>query len=384
MKKLIAILLTLVLLTGCTAKVSLRSPAAASTMDFALNLFREAAADGENTLISPLSVLTALAMTANGAEGETLTQMESVLGGGVDDLDKWLDGASGENLKLANGIWMKDDNNFHPGQEFLKIAQKEYKAKIETAPFDDSTAEEINDWVRKQTDGMIDSIVDEFPEEAVLYLINALAFEAQWAKPYADYQVQEGTFTTEDGKTQTVEMMYDAVENYLRTKKATGFLKWYEGDRYAFAALLPNEGVSVTELLDSLTSEELAKVLANPEADVVQTAIPKFRTESDLELKGTLEALGMPNAFDAEKADLTPLGTCDQGNLYISKVKHKTFIEVGELGTRAGAATAVEIECGSAMVEPTTVYLDRPFVYMIVDMELNYPIFMGTCMEVNG
>ena len=383
MKKLIAIFLTLVLLTGCAAKVSPGTPAADSTMDFALNLFREAASAGENTLISPLSVMTALAMTANGAEGDTLAQMEMVLGGGVEDLNKWLDGASGENLKLANGIWLKDDDSFKPGEEFLQIARKNYGAKIETAPFDDSTAQEINSWVRKQTDGMIDGIVDEIPDEAVMYLINALTFDAQWEQPYADYQVQEDVFTTEDGKPQAVEMMYDAVGDYLRTEIATGFLKWYEGDRYAFAALLPNEGVSVAELLDSLTGEELAKLLANPEADVVQTAIPKFHTESDLELKETLEALGMTDAFDVEKAELTTLGIYDQGNLYISGVRHKTFVEVGELGTRAGAATAVELEAGGAMMEPTTVYLDRPFVYMIVDMETYFPIFMGTCMEVN-
>ena len=383
MKRLIAVLLMLVLLTGCAAKVSLGTPAADSTMDFALNLFREAAAEGENTLISPLSLLTALAMTANGAEGDTLAQMETVLGGGVEDLNKWLDGASGENLKLANGIWLKDDDSFKPGEEFLQITRKNYGAKIETVPFDDSTAQEINSWVRKQTDGMIDGIVEEIPDEAVMYLINALTFDAQWEQPYADYQVQEDVFTTEDGKPQAVEMMYDAVGDYLRTEIATGFLKWYEGDRYAFAALLPNEGVSVAELLDSLTGEELAKLLANPEADVVQTAIPKFHTESDLELKETLEALGMTDAFDVEKAELTTLGIYDQGNLYISGVRHKTFIEVGELGTRAGAATAVELEAGGAMIEPTTVYLDRPFVYMIVDMETYFPIFMGTCMEVN-
>ena len=383
MKRLIAVLLTLVLLTGCAAKVSPGTPAADSTMDFALNLFREAASAGENTLISPLSVMTALAMTANGAEGDTLAQMETVLGGGVEDLNKWLDGASGENLKLANGIWLKDDDSFKPGEEFLQIARKNYGAKIETAPFDDSTAQEINSWVRKQTDGMIDGIVEEIPDEAVMYLINALTFDAQWEQPYADYQVQEDVFTTEDGKPQAVEMMYDAVGDYLRTEIATGFLKWYEGDRYAFAALLPNEGVSVAELLDSLTGEELAKLLANPEADVVQTAIPKFHTESDLELKETLETLGMTDAFDVEKAELTTLGIYDQGNLYISGVRHKTFVEVGELGTRAGAATAVELEAGGAMMEPTTVYLDRPFVYMIVDMETYFPIFMGTCMEVN-
>ena len=381
MKRLIALLLALTMLAGCSA---IGKPEPATNLDFAVNLFREAAQEGENTLISPLSVLTALAMTANGAKGDTLTQMEAVLGGSVEDLNKWLGGSFGENVKLANGIWLKDDNAFNPQQDFLDTVKRGYDAKVETAGFDDSTAKEINDWVKKQTDGMIDGIVDEIPEEAVMYLINALAFNAQWEKPYDDYQVQEGVFTTENGDEQTVEMMYDAVQDYLRTENATGFLKWYEGERYAFAALLPNEGVSVRELLQSLTGEELAELLANPEADVVQTAIPKFRSESKLELSAVLKNMGMTSAFDQNMADFSDLGQYEGGNLNISRVMHRTFIEVCEQGTRAGAATAVEIECGSAMVEPNTVYLDRPFVYMIVDMGTNFPVFMGTCMEINA
>ena len=381
MKRLIALLLALTMLAGCSA---IGKPEPATSLDFAVNLFREAAQEGENTLISPLSVMTALAMTANGSAGETLTQMEAVLGGRVEDLNKWLGRSFGENVKLANGIWLKEDDAFTPRQDFLDVVKRSYDAKIETAPFDDSTAKEINDWVKKQTDGMIDGIVDEIPTKAVMYLVNALAFDAQWENPYADYQVQEDVFTTENGEEEPVEMMYGTVSDYLRMENATGFLKWYEGDQYAFAALLPDEGVSVRELLDSLTGEELAQLLSNPEADVVQTAIPKFRTENNLELSEPLKNLGVTSAFDQNMADFSELGQYEGGNLNISRVLHRTFIEVCEQGTRAGAATAVEIECGSDMVEPTTVYLDRPFAYMIVDMETHFPIFMGTCMEVNA
>ena len=396
MKRLIAVFLALALvLAGCggtsmehdVSKSPSRVPEVETdTMDFAVTLFREAAEEGENTLVSPLSVLTALAMAANGAEGDTLTEMESTLGGTREDLNDWLGGFKDDDqLKQAGGIWVKDDQKFDPNEEFLTKMQKVYDAAFTEAPFDKTTRDEINNWVREQTDGMIDGIIDEIPEDAIMYLINALSFEAAWENPYDEFQVQESVFTTEDGRELDVEMMYGTAYDYLRMENATGFRQWYENEDYAFVALLPNEGVTVAELVDSLTGEQLAQLLAQPEEDVVQTAIPKFEAESDFELSEVLMNLGMDHAFDADAANFSGLGTYENRNIYIDRVLHKTSIQVAEQGTKAGAATAVEIICGSAAFgpaeEPTTVYLDRPFVYMIVEHETGLPIFMGTCME---
>ena len=269
MKRIIALFLALALvLAGCGGEAILndvsKSPsnvpvAETDTKDFAVNLFREAAREGENTLVSPLSVLTALAMAANGAEGDTLTQMETTLGGTREDLNQWLGGfRDDDQLKQANGIWVKDDQKFTPDDAFLTTVQKSYDAILTEAPFDESTRDEINDWVREETDGMIDGIIDEIPEEAIMYLINALSFEAAWENPYDEFQVQESVFTTEDGRELDVEMMYGTAYDYLRTENATGFRQWYENEDYAFVALLPNEGVTVAELVDSLTGEELS------------------------------------------------------------------------------------------------------------------------------
>ena len=356
------------------------------TKDFAVNLFRAAAQEGENTLVSPLSVLTALAMAANGAEGDTLTQMETTLGGTREDLNQWLGGfRDDDQLKQANGIWVKNDRKFEPNEDFLTTVQKIYDAVLTEAPFDETTRDDINTWVQEQTDGMIDGIIDEIPEEAIMYLVNALAFEAKWENPYDEYQVQEGIFTTEDGRALDVEMMYGTACDYLRTEYATGFRQWYENEDYAFVALLPNEGVTVAELVDSLTGEELSNLLAKPEVDVVQTAIPKFEAESDFELSEMLSDMGMDKVFDDTLADFGSLGTYENRNIYISRILHKTSIQVAEQGTKAGAATAVEIAYATGAFgpaeEPTTVYLDRPFVYMIVERETGLPLFMGTCME---
>ena len=396
MKRIAALMLVFgLLLAGCGGAATeidvYKSPSKVpvletDTKDFAVNLFRAAAKEGENTLVSPLSVLTALAMAANGAEGESLTQMETTLGGTREDLNDWLGGFQDDDqLKQANGIWVKNDRKFDPNEDFLTTVQKVYDAVLNEAPFDETTREEINGWVREETDGMIDGIIDEIPQEAIMYLINALSFEAAWENPYEEHQVQNGIFTTEDGRELDVEMMYGTACDYLRTENATGFRQWYENEDYAFVALLPNEGVTVAELVDSLTGEELFRLLEKPESDVVQTAIPKFEAESDFELSEMLRDMGMDKVFDDTLANFSGLGTYESRNIYISRVLHKTSIQVAEQGTKAGAATAVEIAYATGAYgpaeEPTTVYLDRPFVYMIVEKQSGIPLFMGTCME---
>ena len=184
-------------------------------MDFSLRLFRACAEDGTNTLISPLSVLTALSMTANGADGNTLVQMENVLGMNIDALNnylyayfKGLPTQSQNRLAPANSVWFKDTDTFTVNEDFLQINADYYGADLYSAPFDDATCNQINNWVKDKTDGMIRNIIDEIPEEAVMYLINALAFDAEWQTIYHEDQIRDGVFTTEDGAVLDAEMMY--------------------------------------------------------------------------------------------------------------------------------------------------------------------------------
>ena len=214
-------------------------------------------------------------------------------------------------------------------------------------------------------------------------LVNALAFEAEWSQPYEEMQVRDGVFTREDGTEQTAEFMYSDEGHYLADDMATGFMKYYKGYKYAFAALLPNEGVSVEEYIASLDGESLHTMLANPQFDTVFAAVPKFEVEYGTELSEVLSGMGMNDAFDPECADFSGIGTSARGNLYISQVIHKTFISVAEKGTKAGAATATMMEAGGAPSEPKEVYLDRPFVYMLVDCENGTPLFVGTMMDLN-
>ena len=414
MKKQIALLLAFAMLLGLTAcgraeaadlmlNVTARAvdvqpdmdAGASAAADFGVQLFQTSLEEGKNTLISPLSVLYALAMTANGADGNTLAQMEDVLGMDCDNLKSFmlaymdlLPAAKDYKLSLANSIWFKDDPAFTVDQSFLQTNADYHGADIYKAAFDEITRNDINNWVKQHTDGMIPEIIDDIPEEAIMYLVNALAFEARWEEVYDEFQIREGRFTTEDGTRQNVDLMHSEESAWLEDDKATGFIKYYQDRRYAFVALLPHEGVSVAEYVESLTGEGLLALLSNPENTTVFAAIPRFELEYETEMSEVLREMGMPDAFDQQKANLSRLGVHngDGINIYINRVLHKTCISVAEQGTKAGAATAVEIVADGAIImeEIKEVILDRPFVYMLIDCETNLPFFMGTMMDMEA
>ena len=150
-------------------------------------------------------------------------------------------------------------------------------------------------------------------------------------------------------------------------------------------ALLPDEDLSIEEYVAGLTGEKLEKLLNNPTYTDVNIKMPKFEYEYDIAMNDILKKMGMTDAFDAMSADFSAMGESERGNIFVSRVIHKTFITVDNLGTKAGAATVVQMDAEGAIInpkEPKTVYLDRPFVYMIVDNETNLPIFIGAVTSI--
>ena len=359
--------------------------------DFALRLFYTANQNEENTLISPISVLCALAMLANGAENETLAQIEDMIGINREELNLYLNSyisslPQGEAFKLgsANSIWYTDSKDFTINQDFLKTNDEYFNAEsYKTSFYNQNTVDEINSWVNEKTEGTISEIIKEIPDDVIMYLINALFFEAEWVSKYDEYSVHNGEFTKENGEKQNTELMYSTEQVYLELDNATGFIKYYKG-AYAFVALLPNEGISVEECLYNLDGAELNEILTNPKYTTVRTSLPKFETEFYMEMNDILKTMGMTDAFDISRSDFDSLGSLSTGNVFVNKAIHKTYIQVGESGTKAGAVTSLEINGGSS--EPTDikeVYLNRPFVYMLIDTENKIPFFIGTMMEIN-
>lgn len=362
----------------------------ADVTDFGLRLVQNSMEPGENLLISPLSVLSALSMTANGADEETLSQMETVLGMTTAELNLFfhsyleaLEEKENGVLSMANSIWFKDDPKLQVEESFLQTNGDYFGADIYRAAFDKNTCQDINTWVTDRTDGMIEEILDQIPEEAIMYLVNALAFDAEWQKTYTEYQVRDAIFTTEDGAEQKVELMWSSENLYLSDESATGFLKPYKGGDYAFVALLPNEGISVSDYIKGLTGEKLYSMLSGAEYTSVDCALPKFKTECDYEMSEILIEMGMTDAFDWQVSDFSRLGSYEDLNICIGRVLHKTFISVADMGTKAGAATVVEVAAEGAALEIKEVRLDRPFVYMLVDCDTNIPLFIGTMLDAD-
>ena len=353
--------------------------------EFSLRLLQNTIKEGENTLISPLSILCALGMTANGAGNETLAQMENAFGMSVDELNLFLYSyrqslPQGDKYKLtlADAIWVRNSEDVAIQEPFLQTNADWYNAGLYQAPFDASTVKDINDWVKENTDGMIQDILDNIEPEDIMYLVNALAFDAEWQTIYGEHQIRDGVFTAADGTEQAAEMMHSEEHSYLENESATGFLKYYADGCYAFVALLPNEGISTTEYIASLSGKKLQEMLDNVQKTTVHAFTPKFQCEYSVEISQPLMSMGMVNAFDPRVADFSRMGDPGQGNLYISTVLHKTYIAVDEKGTKAGAATVVGVDLLSAPMDPKYVHLDRPFVYMLIDCEENLPVFIGT------
>ncbi len=367
-----------------SASDSQKQEASQNYLNFTAGLLQQTFT-GSNILLSPLSVADALCLTMEGAAGETLAQMETVLGEKetMRSYFSTIRRESGEQLSMANSVWLRDDPALKVKDTFLAIAAEDYQAEIFSAPFDENTRKDINTWVEDKTDGEIQNFIDKIYDDDIMYLINTTLFDAKWQKKYENDDIRDCDFTALSGETTQVEMMYSDEHTYLENSFCTGLLKYYTEWKYAFAALLPNEDITIYQLVDRLNADTLDKLLSERISTSVEAGIPVFTGDTRLELTDILPEMGMPLAF-SDGADFSEMATYDGGNLYISRVLHQTRIEVDKQGTKAAAATEVGIESGEADASVSsqhTVILDRPFVYMIVDMEQEIPVFIGVMTD---
>lgn len=367
--------------------------------DYSVDLFKKSTAgdmqSGKNVLISPESVLNALAMTANGADGETLAEMERVMSGDagipIDELNAYmltynedLENQEGVTFHNANSIWIRDDaDKIRVNDEFLQTDKNYYDAEVFLRSFDDSTVGEINDWVNDKTNGMIQKLVNTISQEEMLYLINAIAFEGEWETPYEDAQIYEdGIFTDARGQQERVTMLSSTENIYVGDGQASGFIKNYKGGKYAFMALLPNPNISLADYAAGMTGEKFIDMYQNRSYEDVVVELPEFSYEYEKKLGNTLSDMGMARAF-AEDADFSKMAETAKGKLFINEVIHKTFIQVDRHGTKAAAVTSIAMETCGISEPPKTVILDRPFVYAIVDTATGLPIFIGAVNTVS-
>jgi len=395
-------------LTGCTASVksydlmSGMSPNKVSSKatnekfinnvsQFSIELFKKSISDKENSLISPLSVLVALSMTANGAEGETLSQMEKVLCPDIpiEDWNEYLNtyikklpSEEKSKLSIANSIWLRDYNeSLTVNSDFLQKNADYYNADSYKSAFDNETVKDINNWTKKSTDNMIDKVIDRIDSETVMFIINAVVFDARWENEYYKEDIQTDSFTSIDGSVKNVKFMCSSELKYIDDNQASGFIKPYKNGDYSFLALLPNENINIKDYIPTLTGKLFQDIVKSAQNTSVSAFLPKFSYNYSLTLNDALKSLGIKKAFSTE-AEFGKLGKSPLGNIFIGKVFHKTFIAVDELGTKAGAVTKEDMNTKSATFGERTVKLDRPFVYAIIDNKTNLPVFIGTVMSL--
>lgn len=365
---------------------------------YTFDLLKEisAGAGKNNLMISPASIMMALDMVAAGAKGETLKELTDLFAKDMDPLEqqafaselmKRINNAKKVEFACANAIWndsarIGDKMN----TDYRDYIKKTFEAEFRTVKFGPSTHNEINKWVDEKTNHMIPTLFDApLGEDTVMVLVNAIRFEAQWKAGYEEHQISDRTFRGTEGEKQ-VKMLSSAENGYFSTEKAKGFIKYYEGEEYAFIAILPNdEKADANDFMSKFSYEDYKKFIESRQSGDVHTMMPEFKSDYMITLNDTLKNLGAKTVFDQDKCDLTGIAKPKDGNLFLSKVIHKTHIEVDRKGTKAAAVTGATLDVASAMPSPDEikeVICDRPYAYAIVDTLTMNPIFIGTVNNV--
>jgi len=368
---------------------------AQSNNGFALALYQALRDQDGNLIYSPYSIFQALLMTAAGAEGATASQMASLLGVDLNNpeihnlmnaLNKALttqpeylqSDAQPLTFNIANAIWAQKD--FHFEQSFLDTLSANYNAGLKLVDFNkpEDARALINLWVAAQTNDKIQELIPAglLDQMTRMVLTNAIYFKGAWSNQFEEKDTEDGSFTLLDGSSKTVPFMHgNFTLSALVSDKIQAIRLPYEGGTYAMAAIMPLENFAEFEA--QLTAADLEQLLNSLQSSsaIVDLSMPKFQAESRFGLGEILAGLGMPDAFDAQKADFS--GMTGKPDLMISSVLHQATIDVNEEGTEAAAATAVAMSVTSMPGQSYTIRLDKPFIYVIYETTTNTITFMG-------
>jgi serine protease inhibitor len=360
--------------------------------DFAIRLFHEVRREegDRNLFLSPASVAFALAMTHHGAAGETRDAMARTLGVGSEELGggiATLQAALASDredvrLRVANSLWAREGVPFLP--EFLQSTRERFGAEVATLDFaDPAAAARIDGWVSRQTEGRIPRIVERIDPEEVLFLINAVHFKGQWTEQFDPRATRPGEFTLPSGQRIQHPMMTRTGQ--LRSLRGEGWqavaLPYGADERLAMYVFLPDAGQNLDRFYAQLTPANWQRWMDGFRPERLHLSLPRFRMEYSLALGPALGHMGMGIAFDPARADfggMLPREFLALNNAYITRVQHKTFVEVNEEGTEAAGATSVGIGIVSMPPEFT---VSRPFFFAIRDHQTGAVLFAGQVLD---
>jgi serpin B len=359
--------------------------------NFDIDIFKQCyttSEEGKNVVVSPLSIKMAMSMASEGASGETLEQIQTVLG--IDDNSKNTFKNIIENsvetddinIDIANSLWINDNFNFR--NEYLNTVENYYKAQAKSLDFSSSNAKTvINNCVKEQTRDKIPTIIDEVTQQNIAFLINAIYFNARWNEPFEEDLTSQEEFNVTDELITVVDLMYlDSDLNYLKNDDVQAVkLPYGEDENYTMTIYLPDEDSDISTFVNNLTNDKLKEWDEDFQYKEGLLRLPRFRTEFSRNLSEDLNSLGIRKAFQSD-ADFTNM--IEGEGFYISKVQHKTYIDVTEQGTEAAAATAISMEITSMPNEPEERFemiVNRPFFFTISDNRYNAVLFMGVILD---
>lgn len=366
---------------------------------FAFDLYQAIRKEPGNLFYSPYSISVALAMTYAGARGETERQMAQVLHFALEQarlhpafnaLDQALAsrgaGAKSKDgqpfrLRVANSLWGQAGYTFLPA--FLDTLAENYGAGLRLVDFKgapEDARKAINKWVSDQTEGKIRDLIPHGAIDTLtrLVLANAIYFNAAWMHAFEKEATQDGPFYLLDGSQVAVPMMRQNERfPYFAGKGVQAVELPYDGGEVSMVLLVPDRG-AFSAFEEALSAQVVADILARMEYTSVNLAMPRFKYDATLSLADTLRAMGMPEAFSAN-ADFS--GMDGTRNLAITDVFHKAFVAVDEAGTEAAAATAVVIGLTAMPARPVDLTVDRPFIFLIRDIQTGTILFVGRVLN---
>jgi len=349
------------------------------TLSFIKNVNKEKL---ENYLVSPYSVEVALNMLKSGSSGNTLDELNKVL-------SKRNLKISNDNVKIANGIFIKDKYKNDIKDSFTNNLKTNFNAEILYDEF--TTPNVINNWVNDKTNGMINKILDDISPDFVLGLANAIAIDAKWESVFECISTTSETFNKVDGKKINVQMMHKTYQSGIKylDGDTKGVVIPYQ-ENLEFIGLLPNNNVQ--EYISSLSKEKLDNIL-NSFKDIsskerVLLSLPRFSYSYDLkDFQDILVSMGIKDAFDSSNANFSNIISPEIEELYVSDAIHKTYIDLNEKGTKAAAVTYFGLDKNSASYtnkyKDIKIEFNRPFIYMIRDTASKEILFFGTVYEPN-
>jgi len=348
---------------------------------FSIDFYSKVGEEEGNVFFSPFSLETALAMTYEGAKGQTATEMQSVLHIPSDDtarragfaglMNDINSGSQDYQLSTANALWAEEDFTFL--DDYFQTVENYYLGKVTNLDFtgdSEGSRQIINTWVEDQTNDKIKDLIPSgiIDKDTALVLTNAIYFKGNWATQFKEENTRDADFFVSDSETATVQMMYQSSDfKYMENNDLQLLEMPYEGEELSMVLLLPKSDLDSLDL----TSENLEAWRGQTREEEIDVYLPRFKFETKYMLKETLEAMGMPTAFKSGVSDfsgMSPFG------MYISQVIHQAFVEVNEEGTEAAAATAVIMQRESVSI-PITFRADHPFLFFIVKGDAI--LFMG-------